>query len=95
MLNLYLVRSFLKQLHNRYIIPKMDLEKSLSIHSASIGEIHDVPMTDIIRPFKSILDEQKVVSLMETLQVKDNHKIPLSGAILFALLNFQLLIMWL
>lgn len=47
----------------------MALEKNLSIHSAGIGEIHDVPMKDIIRPFKSILDDQKVVSLMETLLV--------------------------
>jgi len=73
----------------------MDLEKNLSIHAAGIGEIHDVPIADIIRPFKSILDKKKVVSLVETLQVIDNHKFPFSGAILFALLNFQLFRMWL
>lgn len=40
-----------------------------SIHSASISEIHDIPMSEIHRPLPSILDEVKVRSLMETIQV--------------------------
>jgi sulfiredoxin len=41
-----------------------------SIHSASINEIYNIPMKDISRPLPSILDEKKVQSLMETIQVK-------------------------
>jgi sulfiredoxin len=43
---------------------------SSSIHSASINEIYNIPMNDISRPLPSILDEKKVQSLMETIQVK-------------------------
>lgn len=41
-----------------------------SIHSASIDEIYNIPMKDISRPLPSVLDEKKVQSLMETIQVK-------------------------
>ena len=40
-----------------------------SIHGASITEIHDIPMAVVTRPIPSILDETKVLSLMETIQV--------------------------
>jgi hypothetical protein len=40
-----------------------------SIHSASIEKIYDIPMKDISRPLPSVLDEKKVQSLMETIQV--------------------------
>lgn len=40
-----------------------------SIHSKHIAEVHDVPVSVLIRPFVSVLDEAKVRSLMETLQV--------------------------
>ncbi|XP_022210451.2 putative sulfiredoxin [Drosophila obscura] len=39
-----------------------------SVHSAGISEIHHVPMSVIQRPIPSILDEQKVVSLMDTIK---------------------------
>ena len=45
------------------------LSQSASIHSASIDEIYNIPMKDIIRPLPSVLDEKKVQSLMETIQV--------------------------
>ncbi len=41
-----------------------------SIHSASIDKIYNIPMKDICRPLQSILDEKKVQSLMETIQVE-------------------------
>ena len=40
-----------------------------SIHSASIEKTYDIPMKDIARPLPSVLDERKVQSLMETIQV--------------------------
>lgn len=40
-----------------------------SIHSESITDIHEVPLTEIQRPLQSQVDEEKVRSLMETLQV--------------------------
>ncbi|GFS61516.1 putative sulfiredoxin [Trichonephila inaurata madagascariensis] len=39
-----------------------------SIHAAHIEEIHEVPFEVLIRPFPSELDEEKVLSLMETLK---------------------------
>ncbi|XP_022043843.1 sulfiredoxin-1 [Acanthochromis polyacanthus] len=39
-----------------------------SIHSDTVEEVHNVPMQVIIRPFPSVLDEQKVQSLMETIK---------------------------
>lgn len=41
-----------------------------SIHSALIDEIYDVPMREISRPLLSVLNEDKVQSLMETIQVR-------------------------
>lgn len=46
--------------------------RSSSIHSASIGEIYDIPMVDIHRPILSILSEEKVLRMMETLRVNEN-----------------------
>lgn len=40
-----------------------------SIHSAYNEEVHQVPMSVIIRPFIPELDEKKVESLMETITV--------------------------
>ena len=42
-----------------------------SVHSAYKDEVHDVPMSVIIRPFIPELTEDKVVSLMETIQVRE------------------------
>ncbi|XP_075989638.1 sulfiredoxin [Anticarsia gemmatalis] len=39
-----------------------------SVHSAWKDEVHDVPMSVIIRPFMPELDEKKVLSLIETIQ---------------------------
>lgn len=38
-----------------------------SIHSGSVTEIHEMPFSEIIRPFQPELDEEKVKSLMKTL----------------------------
>ncbi|CAL1295543.1 unnamed protein product [Larinioides sclopetarius] len=46
---------------------KMD-DTFTSIHAAHIQEIHDVPFNVLIRPFPSELEEEKVLSLMETLK---------------------------
>lgn len=40
-----------------------------SVHSAGIDEIHNVPMSVIHRPIPSVLDDDKVKSLMETIDV--------------------------
>lgn len=40
-----------------------------SIHSANIEEVHEIPLHVIRRPIPSELDEAKVQSIMETLQV--------------------------
>ncbi|XP_053173732.1 sulfiredoxin-1 [Scomber japonicus] len=39
-----------------------------SVHSDSIEEVHNVPMQVIVRPIPSVLDEQKVQSLMDTIK---------------------------
>lgn len=40
-----------------------------SIHSVNIDEVHDVPLDVIHRPIPSVLDEEKVQSLMNSIQV--------------------------
>lgn len=40
-----------------------------SIHSDHVGEVHNIPMDILIRPFPPEVNEVKVTSLMETLQV--------------------------
>lgn len=49
---------------------RMSSSSSTTIHSASIDDIYNIPMKDIIRPLPSVLDENKVQSLMETIQVE-------------------------
>ncbi|XP_051950704.1 sulfiredoxin-1 [Xyrauchen texanus] len=39
-----------------------------SIHSDNIQEVHNIPMDVIIRPIPPVLDEQKVQSLMSSIQ---------------------------
>lgn len=45
------------------------LADKLTIHAAHIDEVHDVPMRVLIRPIPSVLDEQKVLSLMDAIRV--------------------------
>ncbi|KAK5895418.1 hypothetical protein CesoFtcFv8_012011 [Champsocephalus esox] len=45
-----------------------DGNSNRSIHSDSVAEVHNIPMRVIIRPIPPQLDEQKVQSLVETLQ---------------------------
>lgn len=49
-----------------------------TVHSAHITEVHEVPVKHLIRPLIPVLNEAKVKSLMETIQVKHIHpKVPL------------------
>lgn len=43
---------------------------NFSIHSAQIQEVHDIPVSVLIRPLAPVLDEAKVSSIMEALKVK-------------------------
>lgn len=40
-----------------------------SIHSANIEEVYEMPLNEILRPIPPDLDEVKVQSIIETLQV--------------------------
>lgn len=40
-----------------------------SIHAGLIEEVHDIPITVLIRPFPLEVNEDKVQSIMKTLQV--------------------------
>ncbi len=40
-----------------------------SIHSALIDEVYDIPMKEISRPLLTVINEDKVQSLMETIRV--------------------------
>ncbi|XP_030382297.1 putative sulfiredoxin [Scaptodrosophila lebanonensis] len=42
--------------------------RETTIHTASIAEVHNIPMSAIKRPIPPILDEQKVASLMDTIK---------------------------
>lgn len=45
----------------------MNNENSTSIHSDINAEIHNIPMSVLIRPIPPIVDEKKIQSLMDTL----------------------------
>lgn len=47
---------------------KMSTDQESSIHSKHIAEVHNVPISVLIRPFASVLDNVKVESLMKTIQ---------------------------
>ncbi|XP_077986415.1 sulfiredoxin-1-like [Glandiceps talaboti] len=54
----------------------MHSEKT-SIHAGHIEEVHNVPMKVLIRPIPSILEEEKVFSLMETIKDPQQiHRVP-------------------
>lgn len=46
----------------------MSTDQDSSIHSKHIAEVHNVPISVLIRPFASVLDNVKVESLMKTIQ---------------------------
>ncbi|XP_043946378.1 sulfiredoxin-1 [Protopterus annectens] len=53
------------------------IENTQRIHSGNLDEVHEVPMRVIIRPLTSQLEEDKVRSLMETIQNPDEaFKVP-------------------
>jgi len=53
------------------------MENVTSIHSQKDAEIHVIPMKELIRPFPSVLNEEKVESLMKTIEEDVDHtKVP-------------------
>ena len=46
------------------------MAEGISVHSDGIKEVHQVPMNVINRPIPSVLEEEKVQSLMKTIQVR-------------------------
>jgi uncharacterized ParB-like nuclease family protein len=48
---------------------ELSAEDIISIHAGLIEEVHDIPMTAVIRSFPQEVDEDKVQSIMKTLQV--------------------------
>jgi lantibiotic modifying enzyme len=49
---------------------KSNTQEITSIHAGLIEEVHDIPMTVLIRPFPLEVNEDKVQSIMKTLQVR-------------------------
>ena len=47
-----------------------------SVHSAGITEVHRVPINVINRPIPPVLEEEKVKSLMKTIQVSCLANVP-------------------
>ena len=50
-------------------LPSETDSAAYSIHTATVAEVHRVPMNAIIRPIPPVVDEDKVNSLMETIKV--------------------------
>lgn len=46
-------------------------ERDQTIQAGHIAEVHDVPIQVLIRPIPSVLDEEKVGSLMNTISVSE------------------------
>lgn len=51
-----------------FTVAQMSTDRS--VHSAGVDEVHNVPMSVIKRPIPPVLDDNKVESLMETIQVR-------------------------
>ncbi|KAL6459058.1 hypothetical protein MHYP_G00325300 [Metynnis hypsauchen] len=68
--------SFLQQpaLHSQRTMGSLNHENR-SIHSDNVEEVHNIPMDVIIRPIPSVLDEQKVQSLMDTIKETSDIRI--------------------
>ncbi|XP_055533500.1 putative sulfiredoxin isoform X2 [Wyeomyia smithii] len=47
---------------------RRDMPDNTSVHSASITEVHEMPMAVINRPIQPVLDEAKVHSLMDSIR---------------------------
>lgn len=60
-----------------FISPTQSTPKMQSIHSNSVKETHEMPMSAIIRPFQGEVNDDKVRSLMETLEDPEKvHLVP-------------------
>lgn len=58
-------------------LPGKTMAEPTSIHSSVYAEIHDVPMSVLIRPFPPEVNEAKVESLMKTLtNAQSQHLVP-------------------
>ncbi|XP_053902489.1 sulfiredoxin-1 [Malaclemys terrapin pileata] len=55
--------------------PAEEDQGNRSIHSDNIPSVHNVPMSVLIRPLPSVLEESKVTSLMKTIQ-EEADKVP-------------------
>ena len=53
----------------QFTMSSCTLPGHLTVQAAHITEVHNVPMRVLIRPIPSMLDESKVLSLMETIKV--------------------------
>ncbi|KAH9500746.1 hypothetical protein Btru_076383 [Bulinus truncatus] len=60
----------LQKITNRKMSTMM-LPQDVTVHAAHITEVHNVPIHILIRPIPSILDENKVISLMETIKSEE------------------------
>lgn len=52
-------------------VSESNTKEITSIHAGLIEEVHDIPMTVLIRPFPLEVNEDKVQSIMKTLQVSN------------------------
>ncbi|XP_013185381.2 sulfiredoxin-1 [Amyelois transitella] len=68
-----MIKSIIRNLRINNSVAHKNLSpaRMTSIHSAYKEEVHDVPMSVIMRPFKPELDEKKVRSLMETIEKEE------------------------
>ena len=67
---------FLKRLLAIYVVTEpatRSMSAERSVHSAGIAEVHQVPINVINRPIPPVLDEEKVKSLMKTIEVREAH----------------------
>ncbi|XP_039496798.1 putative sulfiredoxin isoform X1 [Drosophila santomea] len=63
-----------RQAFSRYRFTSSCSTMDTTVHSAGIDETHLVPMSVIQRPIPSVLDEQKVQSLMETIKYEASEE---------------------
>lgn len=61
--------SFVAVMASTSRVLESSIEDITSIHAGLIKEVHDIPMGVLIRPFPLEVNDDKVYSIMKTLQV--------------------------
>jgi sulfiredoxin len=74
-INLFKASSFVAAMASTSRVLESNTQDITSIHAGLIEEVHDIPMGVLIRPFPLEVNDDKVCSIMKTLQVSSIYEL--------------------